>query len=140
MLAHVELIDGVVAFLQADLGENALGGVEVGGAGRRHQLEAFEVLQRGLGVVALADDELLDAVFRALRIERDEGNDAGLLEIGIRGIDGQNDRDRVDLSRHHPADRERRHRDALHVGLDAGILEVAAVDRDEIGKRRGAPD
>ena len=32
VLAHVELVDGVVAVLEADLGENALGGVEVGRA------------------------------------------------------------------------------------------------------------
>ena len=46
VLAHIELIDGVIAVFQADLGENALGGVEVRRARRRHQLETLEILQR----------------------------------------------------------------------------------------------
>jgi len=97
---------------------------------------AFEVRER-LCLVALAHDELLHAVFRALRIERDEGDDAGLLDVGIRRIDREDDGDRVDLTCDHAADRKRRHRDALHLGLDPGILEVAAIDGDEIGQRRG---
>jgi hypothetical protein len=44
MLAHVELVDRVVALLEADLGEDRLGGDQVGRPGRRHDLRALEVL------------------------------------------------------------------------------------------------
>src|SRR5262249_49581894 len=82
VLALVELIDGVVAILQADPSEDALGRVEVGGTRRGQQLLALEVLQRldaGIG----AGDELFHPVFGILGVHGDKHCHAGLLDVGI---------------------------------------------------------
>ena len=135
VLGHVELVDRVVALLEADLGEDRLGGDEVGRSGRRHDLRPLEVLER-LRRMTLADDELLHLVDLALAMHADIHGDAGLLEIGVHRLDGhEHDRD-LDLVADHRRDIGRSAHQPDRLRLDVLLLEESALDPDEIGQRR----
>ena len=135
VLAHVELIDGVIAVVQADLGENALGGVEIRRARRRHQFASLEVLKRrDLIGEARADDELLHAMRRVLAVHGDIHRRAGFLQVRIEPFERDQDDGNFDL----PGDQRRdigraaHQRDGLRLQIE--ILEVAEIERDEIGQ------
>ena len=82
MLPHVELVDGVITFLQPVLGQNGLGGVDVGRSRRRHQPGALQIGDR-FRLEAIADHELLHLPDFSLAVHGDIHRHAGLLHIGV---------------------------------------------------------
>ncbi len=134
VLTHVELVDGVVAVLEAILAKNSLGGVEVGRPRRRQQFCTFQV-GNGVGLEAVAHDELLHLPDLGLAVETDVHRHAGLLHIGIQPLKRNQNRRHFDLSGHHRRDIRRPTHQLGHVGLDVLLLEEATLQRDEIGQR-----
>ena len=135
VLRHVELIDGVVAFLETRRGQGRFRHGHVGRSGRRHDLRALEVLERARRI-ALADDELLHLVGLVLAVERDVHGDAGLLQVGVHALDGHQHGGSVDLVGDHGGDVRRSADQPHHLRLDVLFLEEAALQRHEIGQRR----
>jgi hypothetical protein len=134
VLAHVELVDRVVAFVETDLGEDCLGGDEVGRSGRRHDARTLEVLERR-GGVARACHELLHLIDFALAVHADIHGDAGLLEIGVHRLDGHEHDRRLDLIADHRRYVRRAADEPDGLRFDVLFLEEAALDCHEIGQR-----
>jgi hypothetical protein len=87
VLTHVELVDHVVLLRETDLGEERLGGDDVGGSGSRHDARGLQVLQR-FRCIAFAGHELLHLVDLVPAVHADIHGDARLLEIGVHRLDG----------------------------------------------------
>src|SRR5437868_7852016 len=136
VLAHVELIDRVVALVEAGLGEHGLGGDQVGGSRRRHDARTFEVLERP-GRVAGAHHELLHLINFALAVHADIHGDARLFDVGVHRLDGHEHDRRLDLVTDHRRDVRWPADEPDRLGLDVLLFEKAALDCDEIGKRGG---
>src|SRR5215467_13736066 len=134
VLAHVELVDGIVALVEADFGEHCLGGDEVGRSGRRHAARTLEVLERR-GGVARARHELLHLIDFALAVHADIHGDAGLLDIGVHRLDGHEHDCRLDLIADHRRYVRRAADESDGLRFDVLFLEEAALDRHEIGQR-----
>src|SRR6266516_6271649 len=126
VLAHVELVDRIVALVEADLGEDRLGGDEVGRSGRRHDARTLEVLERRGGVTR-AYHELLHLIDFALTVHADIHGDAGLLEIGVHRLDGHEHDRRLDLVADHRRYVRRAADEPDDLRFDVLFLEEAAL-------------
>ena len=135
MLAHVELVDAVVALLEADGGERGFRHGDIGRARRRHDLRAFEVFERRC-IKPFADDELLHLVRLVLAVHRNVHGDARLLDIGIHALDGHQHCRGIDLVGDHGRHVRRAADQPHHLGLDVLFLEETALDRHEIRQGR----
>src|SRR5262249_54635369 len=134
VLAHVELVDRIVALVEADLGEDRLGGDEVGRSGRRHDARTLEVLERRGGVTR-ARHELLHLIDFALAVHADIHGDAGLLEIGVHRLDSYEHDGSLDLIADHCRYVRRTADEPDGLRFDVLFLEETARDRHEIGQR-----
>jgi hypothetical protein len=134
VLAHVELIDRVVALGEADLGEDRLGGDDVGRSGSRHDPRALEVLEL-LGRITPADHELLHLIDLVLTVHADVHGDARLLEVGVHRLDRHQDDRCLDLVADHRRDVRRAADQPDRLRFDALFLEEPALDRREIRNR-----
>src|SRR4051812_230615 len=134
VLAHVELVDRVVALLEPDLGEHRLGGDDVGRSGSGHDPRALEVLE-GFRRITFADHELLHLVGFVLAVHADIHGDARLLEVGVHRLDGDEHDRRLDLIADHRRDVGRPADQPDRLRLDVLLLEEPPLDRHEIRQR-----
>src|SRR5262249_49000110 len=100
VLANVEWVDRVFALVEPDLGEHRLGSDQVGRPGCGHDARTLEILER-LGRIARTRHELLHLVDSALAVHADIHGDAGLLDIGVHRLDGDEHDRRLDLIADH---------------------------------------
>jgi hypothetical protein len=135
VLRHIELVDGVIALLEARRSQGRLRHRHIGRPGRRHDLRALEILERGRRMV-LADHELLHLVGLVLAVERDVHRHARFLEVGVHSLDGHQHGRGVDLVGDHGCHVRRSADQPHHLRLDVLLLEEAALRRHEVRQRR----
>src|SRR5262249_37678433 len=136
VLTHVELVDRVVALVEPDLGEHRLGSGQGGETGGGHDARTLEILERR-GRIARTRHELLHLIDSALAVHADIHGDAGLLDIGVHCLDGDEHDRRLDLIADHRREIGRTADKPDGLGLDVLLFEKPALDRDEVGQGRG---